>query len=620
MEQRMRLEEPLSSWRFRDTRINNLRLIHARWWVAVIVIVMTALCVHVLRLPLREFQLYALAGAIVAYNTLLYALTLRADRATTEREEVIAGILILQVVFDWLSMGVFMHFTGGITSPAVGMFITHLVLVTIALVGRPPYLYVIFIVLIVASVAALEAFGLLPHYAVIPGLDPGLVTNPLFIASQIGFLAFSLIVTIYLMGSIKRRLNERERQLNALLHTAHDTSASLQLDKVLATLAQSAAIALAAPGASIRVLDPSGEHLTIAASYGLSQTYLQKGPVEVSNSRMDQEALAGATIIVNQLAHDSRLQYPREMIEEGIQSILVVPVVGHKPLGVLRVYADVPDHFKERDADFLRAIAYQSAAAIENAVAYESLEQADAQRTQFVRQVTHELRAPVTGAQSLIRVMMNDMVGQVTPQQKDILQRLEHRMDALLELITDLLTLAASRSTHHDIEFSVLKLEPILHSVMDTFIHQAEEKQIALRLDAPLEPVLVYANEDGLKRIFSNLISNALKYTPAGGRITIEMAVQAGQVQVSVIDTGIGIPEDAVEKLGEEFFRAPNARHAGIPGTGLGMAIVRQYVSQFGGLLRIHSVEGEGTTMTVTLPVRSAAPASRPERSTHSLV
>jgi signal transduction histidine kinase len=367
-----------------------------------------------------------------------------------------------------------------------------------------------------------------------------------------------------------------------------------------------AAEALSVNGASIRLLDPTGEELAMAASYGLSQSYLEKGPVELSQSRLDTEALSGSVVIVGHAAHDPRVQYPKEMAIEGINSILVVPVVGRQPLGVLRVYSNAADHFKWEDADFLHAIAHQSAAAIENALTYEALQRAEQQRTQFIRQITHELRAPVTGAQSLLRVLLHDMAGEVTSQQRDILARLENRMNALLELITDLLALAASKSIDRQQPLEPVALMPVVQSAMDALMPQAAEKRIQLNLDSPPASLSVWATEEGVRRILENLLGNAVKYTLDGGSVRVSISRKQNCGLISVTDTGIGIPEEALDRLGEEFYRAPNARHAGIPGTGLGIAIVKQFVASFGGLMRIQSTLGAGTTMTISLPLAEA--------------
>jgi len=607
MDQQAILGEPMEAWLSRDAANNNRRLILTRWLAGVLVLVITAASVHVLGLPLREYSLYLLGLAILLYNGALVVLTRRAsDPDGNLYLRNIRRLMILQVILDWLSMAVFIHLTGGITSPGIVLFSIHVVMVTILLPGQSPYVYAIFGILVVLAVALLERANVLPYSGVIPGVSDDLHHNGLYITAQVIFFAVGLFAIVSITSSIITRLRERERQVMALLQTTRDTSSTLELHVVLEKLARHAAEALLVSRASIRLLDPTGEQLTMAASYGLSQPYLEKGPVELSQSRLDLEALSGTVVVIGHAAQDPRVQYPKEMAEEGINSILVVPIVGRQPLGVLRVYSDAPDFFKREDADFLQAIAHQSATAIENALTYEALQQAEQQRTRFIRQVTHELRAPVTGAQSLLRVLLRNMAGALTPQQQDILARLENRMDGLLALITDLLALAASKSIEHERKLEAVPLQPVVQAVVDGFAHQADEKHVRLKLTLPSSTLVVKATEDGLKRIFENLVGNAVKYTPEGGLVQVDLAECPKCAQVTVADTGIGIPEEALEKMGEEFYRAPNAVRSGIPGTGLGMAIVKEFIASFGGLMRIQSAVGAGTTITVTLPLADA--------------
>jgi signal transduction histidine kinase len=136
---------------------------------------------------------------------------------------------------------------------------------------------------------------------------------------------------------------------------------------------------------------------------------------------------------------------------------------------------------------------------------------------------------------------------------------------------------------------------------------RAEEKEIALTLRPYREELVVWASEEGLDHIFHNLVENALKYTPAGGQVTVSLALCDDEAQVTVTDTGIGIPEDVQQHLFKEFYRAPNARATDAVGTGLGLAIVRELVTRFGGRVTVHSPGlAQGTTFTVSLPLNRA--------------
>jgi two-component system sensor histidine kinase/response regulator len=224
-------------------------------------------------------------------------------------------------------------------------------------------------------------------------------------------------------------------------------------------------------------------------------------------------------------------------------------------------------------------------------------------KTEFTNMVTHELRAPVGGAQSLLRALLRGLAGELNPQQIEILKRIEGRLDELLELINDLLDLAASKTVAPQEAVEPIAVQPILQEVVDRFEPDAQAKNVQLVVRLPDDVVKVQATEDGLGKIFGNLVGNAIKYTPTGGRVTLEARQNGAQLAVSVADTGIGIPADDLDKIWEDFFRAKNAKRSGILGTGLGLSIVKELVDQYGGHIDVHSVEGQGTTFTLQLPL-----------------
>ena len=120
--------------------------------------------------------------------------------------------------------------------------------------------------------------------------------------------------------------------------------------------------------------------------------------------------------------------------------------------------------------------------------------------------------------------------------------------------------------------------------------------------------MVVWATEDGLDRILVNLVGNAVKYTPTGGQVTIEACIFDHEISVTITDTGIGIPADALPHLFEEFYRAPNVRAANIIGTGLGLAIVKRLVERYSGRIEVESTVGQGTTFTLTFPAYTLRP------------
>ncbi len=226
-------------------------------------------------------------------------------------------------------------------------------------------------------------------------------------------------------------------------------------------------------------------------------------------------------------------------------------------------------------------------------------------RSTFVRVATHELRAPLGASLSLMRNIEQGYAGELSPQQAAILSRVTSRLEGLRTLIDDLLTLARSReaSTAH----APLKPDSIranLTKIVEQEQPHADTKHITLNCDLADAPGIVMAGDVGLKIIFTNLINNAIKYTPDEGEVSIMYHIRPDHVaQVTVRDTGMGIPKEDLPSIFNEFFRASNAKQAQIIGTGIGLSTVHTLVERYQGTIALESEEGQGTTVTVTLPL-----------------
>jgi len=590
-----------------DLERANGRLILTRWAAGVLVLLATFLSVTVLQLPLPTPALYYVGAAILAYNALL---SLYVRRSAAEPSGLPARslqrLILLQVGLDWLALTVFLQLTGGATSPAIPLLGIHMLLVTILLPSPAQYVYLAVGLGALIAIAVLEYRGVLPHHNVIPGIPPDLYLDPVYVAAQVGLFSVAAASSVILASDVVSRLRRRERQVTALLRTSEALSATLSLNEVLDRLAQNAALALHAPSASIRLLEEGSERLPMVASYGLSRAYMEKGPVYLSKSPLDREALAGRVVIIRNVTNDNRIQYPVAMELEHLKSVIVAPITLRRgPVGVLRAYSREVGAFDDQSAEFLLAIARQGAAAIENAMSFKSLQEEDAARAQFVRTVTHELRSPTSGAQSLLRVLRHQHADQLTEQQREILQRVEARLEVLADLVDDLLALAKSKTVGFQADPESLDLTTLLPQLAERYTSDATARDIHLEVHVPEAPTRVLATHEGIGLVIGNLLSNAVKYTPAGGRVTLTLTREGETAQIRVADSGIGIPEAEHARLWEEFWRASNARKSAISGTGLGLSIVKRLVEGMGGLITFRSAEGRGTTFTLSLPLEA---------------
>jgi signal transduction histidine kinase len=287
--------------------------------------------------------------------------------------------------------------------------------------------------------------------------------------------------------------------------------------------------------------------------------------------------------------------------------MLSAPLTGKEgPLGILRAYAIEPRRFTPEDESYLLTIAAQGSIAIENAMAFQAVAELDATKSNFIRIVTHELRSPVSVTQSLLRTLTAGYAGAITTPQKDILKRAARRVEFLQKLIDDLLDLAAGKTYIKD--FVEMESVPVLicvERVVKRFELSAREKNLLFEMNqaCPQRYPVVMATVEGLDRVLDNLISNAIKYTPREGRVTVTVICTDEEVQIAVEDTGIGIPEEALGHIFEEFYRATNAREIEHEGTGLGLTIVKDIVTRFGGRIAVNSQPGAGSRFTVILPL-----------------
>lgn len=229
------------------------------------------------------------------------------------------------------------------------------------------------------------------------------------------------------------------------------------------------------------------------------------------------------------------------------------------------------------------------------------LERLDRVKSAFTLTVAHELRAPIAAIQSYLRLMLD---GYIPPeQQRKYLVRAQQRTSAQLELIGDLLDLAHLQNPDLRIEHEPVNVAESLREICDLMSSRAQEKEIEFTVSIPEGAPTISADPKHIKQIWSNLVSNAIKYTNEGGAVDVTIAVRDKQVVTSVRDTGIGIVPEDLTRIFEEFYRTKAAKECSEMGAGLGLSIVKRIVGTYQGHIDVQSTVGEGSTFTVTLPV-----------------
>ncbi len=581
--------------------INSLGwLIRMRWFAGAAVLAATAITVHLVGLPVPERQAYLIGLAILGYNLLFLLAAGRLDEVCPRFPPACQWFARIQIAFDWLAMTVLISLSGGIESPAILFFLFHIAIASLLLPHEKGFLYVALAPVLVGTVAGLEASGVLRHVALV---NPPRFRDPIFVAEVLVFFTCASYVMAYLAMAISRRLRKGEAEIAGLYEIVRTATSTLDLSQVLDRLSEATTRVLACKGAAIRLLDPHGTKLVAAASYGLSDEFMSAA-LELSRSSIDREVLARNTVLFIDALNDPRLLFPEANRKEGITTILVAPLVGKAgPMGVLRAYGAAGHEFNPDDARFLAAVASQSAIALENAQAYQMLRSIDRDKSQFVQTVTHELRSPIQVSHNLLTLLEQGYVGVLSSEQADLVTRARCRIEFLQTLVDDLLDLAAGKADHQlTTERKPLDLAPLVLEVCGRFLAAAKARGLTLRASTDQGTLTMRADARELDRIVNNLVANAVRYT-VKGEVTVALARDGDTARITVADTGIGIPQDALPRLFEEFFRAPNAKVVEERGTGLGLAIVKTLVERYHGTIDVKSTEGEGTTFIVRLPL-----------------
>ena len=230
-------------------------------------------------------------------------------------------------------------------------------------------------------------------------------------------------------------------------------------------------------------------------------------------------------------------------------------------------------------------------------------------RTEFVANVSHELRTPLTAIQGYLETLLTGALEEQENARRflEIVFRHTERLGRLLNDLTDLSNIELGRVS---LKLAPTRLDEAVDAVLAIMGAKAKSGQVALRSQLPRDLPPVLADRDRLVQILINLVDNAVKYTPEGGRVTVRVQEPAGGwIEVDVVDTGIGIPPADLPRITERFYRVDKARSRELGGTGLGLAIVKHLVFAHGAQLRIESEPGRGTTVRVRLSCQDPASA-----------
>ena len=230
-------------------------------------------------------------------------------------------------------------------------------------------------------------------------------------------------------------------------------------------------------------------------------------------------------------------------------------------------------------------------------------------RTDFVANVSHELKTPLTSIKGFVETLLDGAINN-PPMAEKFLKIIMLEAERLTRLINDILSISKLESGMTDAPTERIQLDKMAFEVADMLRIHAEEKQVTINAHRNKKPVYIVGNPDHVEQMLINLIENAIKYNKPGGSVTVHVFGNDREANLTISDTGIGIPEEHLPRLFERFYRVDKGRSRSMGGTGLGLAIVKHIVRGMNGEIEVHSKFGEGTEFLVTLPI---APPPAPE-------
>ncbi|PIQ88930.1 MAG: hypothetical protein COV72_05660 [Candidatus Omnitrophica bacterium CG11_big_fil_rev_8_21_14_0_20_42_13] len=234
--------------------------------------------------------------------------------------------------------------------------------------------------------------------------------------------------------------------------------------------------------------------------------------------------------------------------------------------------------------------------------ALSAIQQISKRKSEFVSAVSHELRTPLTSIKGYASILAGGQLGELPKPAKERIEKINRHSNELTELINNLLDISRIESGRVELKIEPQDIRQIIEGISDIFMPHFKEKNIAFSSDIPEKLPGVLADANQIRRVFINLVGNAIKYTPAGGKISISARKDNGSISVSVSDSGCGIPEEDLEKIFDEFYRVSSQDNQTIKGTGLGLSLVKYIVEAHKGKIWASSKAGAGSTFTFSLP------------------
>lgn len=432
-----------------------------------------------------------------------------------------------------------------------------------------------------------------------------------------GLLAFqSVIRDVTERKYVEAALNSRLEELNVLRRVDAELTETLNMNSV-ATLALDSAMRLS--GAHIAVLglysEETGE-LKLREAYGVEMERV------IAVFAEKRGAIAGV-IRERQprLIRDMTTEPDCTPTDPKMTTQMLIPLISQeRMLGLISLETYLPERFSQERFEFLQIVTGRIAVALDNArlyelqrqqleelqTLYEQVSQLEQLKTDMIRIASHDLRNPIGVMQGYIEMLEWDVSNgnHDTKRYLDQLQSMQRMTSRMRKITSDILSVDRIEQSAQPAQDSTLDLTKIIREAAEENFHAAKKKDIDYRLHLPDQPTTIHGDAAQLHEAADNLIGNAIKYTPDGGRVVITLEYDGDAAVMEVRDTGYGIPYEMQARLFEPFYRVRTKETAGIEGTGLGLHLVKNIIERHGGRMIFRSRYREGSTFGFQIPTR----------------
>lgn len=364
----------------------------------------------------------------------------------------------------------------------------------------------------------------------------------------------------------------------------------------------------------------SATGLSSNARIGSSTLGRERTTVFIQPGAIRDSLQKGSVIAVNDVANDDRLseQTRSNVLRTGLGAFLAAPVLGSQgPEAVLVAAMDGKSRiWSERDIQVAKTMASGLAATLTAVRLYEqerasliAMQQLDESKEFFLASVSHELRTPLTSIIGYLELLQDDVdEGKIARIYSRMLDAIDRNAKRLLDLIDNILTTSRIESGDLQLTKSRTHITPILMRAAETVMPQMKAKNIDFKINILSRTPDINLDVRLIERALLNLLSNAMKFTPIDGTISLTADKEEDSLVITVADSGVGIPENEIQNLFTKFYRTSIARENAVQGTGLGLIIIKAVVEQHGGTINVTSEVGKGTAFKIHLPLTQAEP------------